>query len=158
MPEPAQEPIPLAPEPPAEVFAAAAHALCRERGKLDDATPSAIRTDTAIAVLARHAPPSAAQRCGVRLARRVINDITAGRRGPANLKGTGKQRPWLSDFIVAITGNRPFTCRELVNRLAPYVRLNANRTAAAHYIHQAVNADARFHRHERGVYTRVHHE
>ena len=68
MPKPAPAPLPLA--PPAEVFAAAAHALCRERGELDDKTPSAHETDTAIAVLARHAPPSNAQRLGVRLARR----------------------------------------------------------------------------------------
>ena len=116
MPKPAQAPIPLASGPPAEVFAAAAHALCRERGDLEDGTPSAVEIDTAIAVLARRAPPSAAQRCGVRLARRVINNVDAGRRGPADLNGTGKQRPTLSDFVVGLTGNRPFTCRELLDR------------------------------------------
>ena len=158
MPKPAPAPLPLAPStPPAEVFAAAAHALCRERGNLDDKTPTAVETDTAIAVLARHAPPSETQRRGVRLARRVIDDIAAGRRGPADLSGTGKQRPSLSDFVVALTGNEPFTCRELVNRLSPYVRLNPKRTRAAHNIHHAINADARFRRHERGVYTRIHH-
>jgi len=158
MPKPAPAPLPLAPlAPPAEVFAAAAHALCRERDELDDGTPSAHETDTAIAVLARHAPPSNAQRLGVRLARRIIDDVAAGRRGPADLNGTGKQRPSLSDFAVALTGNRPFTCRELIERLSPYVRLNPKRTAAAHNIHGAINADARFRRHERGIYTRVHH-
>ena len=50
MAKPAQAPIPLAPGPPAEVFAAAAHALCRERGDLEDGTPSAVETDTAIDV------------------------------------------------------------------------------------------------------------
>ena len=158
MPKSTPAPLPLAPRtPPAEVFAAAAHALCRERGDLDDATPSAIETDTAIAVLARHTPPSATQRRGVRLARRVIDDIAAGRRGPADLCGTGKQRPSLSDFVVALTGNGPFTCRDLIDRLSPYVRLNPKRTAAAHNINGAVNADSRFRRHERGVYTRLHH-
>ena len=154
MPKPAPAPLPLA--PPAELFAAA-HALCRERGELDDKTPSAHETDTAIAVLARHAPPSNAQRLGVRLARRIIDDVAAGRRGPADLNGTGKQRPSLSDFAVALTGNRPFTCRDLIDRLSPYVRLNPKRIAAAHNIHGAINADRRFRRHERGIYTRVHH-
>ena len=158
MPKPAPAPLPLAPSTlPAEVFAAAAHALCRERGNLDDKTPTAVETDTAIAVLARHAPPSETQRRGVRLARRVIGDIAAGRRGPADLSGTGKQRPSLSDFIVALTGNEPFTCRELIDRLSPYVRVNPKRTAAAHNIHGAINKDGRFRRHERGVYTRIHH-
>lgn len=158
MPKSAPAPLPLAPfAPPAEVFAAGAHALCRERGDMDDATPTAVETDTAIAVLARHAPPSETQRRGVRLARRVIDDVAAGRRGPADLSGTGKQRPSLSDFMVALTGNQPFTCRELIDRLSPYVRLNPKRTAAAHNIHGAINADVRFRRHERGVYTRIHH-
>ena len=158
MPKSAPEPLPLAPlAPPAEVFAAAAHALCRERAELDDAAPSTIETDTAIEILARHAPPSDAQRRGVRLAHRIIDDIAAGRRGPADLSGTGKQRPSLSDFIVALTTNKPFTCSELIDRLSPYVRLNPKRTAAAHNIHGAINKDARFRRHERGVYTRIHH-
>ena len=158
MPKSAPAPLPLAPlAPPAEVFAAVAHALCRERGNLDDATASAIETDTAIAVLARHAPPTETQRRGVRLARRIIDDVAAGRRGPADLYGTGRQRPSLSDFVVALTGNEPFTCRQLIDRLSPYVRLNPKRTAAAHNIHGALNADARFRRHERGVYTRIHH-
>lgn len=158
MPKSAPAPLPLAPPtPPAEVFAAAAHALCRERAELNDTAPSTIETDTAIDVLARHARPSEAQRRSVRLARRVIADIAAGRRGPADLSGTGKQRPSLSDFVVALTSNKPFTCSELVDRLSPYVPLNAKRTAAAHNIHGAVNNDARFRRHERGVYTRVHH-
>ena len=157
MPKPAPTPLPLAPRtPPAEVFAAAVHALCRERGDLDDATPTAVETDTAI-VLARHAPPSETQRRGVRLARRVINDVAAGRRAPADLRGTGKQRPSLTDFVVALTGNEPLTCRELIDRLAPYMRLNGKRSAAAHNLHGAVNADSRFRRHERGVYTRIHH-
>ena len=158
MPKPVPTPLPLAPlAPPAEVFAAAAHALCRERDDLDDATPSASETDTAIDVLARHAPPSEAQRRGVRLARRVIDEVATGRHGPADLSGTGKQRPSLTDFVVALTGNEPFTCRELIDRLSPYVRLNAKRSAAAHNINGAVNADSRFRRHERGVYTRLHH-
>lgn len=158
MPKPAPTPLPLAPPtPPAEVFAAAAHALCRERGDLDDGTPSASETDTAIDVLARHAQPSEAQRRGVRLARRVIDDVAAGRRGPADLYGTGKQRPSLSDFVVALTVNGPFTCRELIDRLSPYVRLNPKQTAAAHNINGAINKDSRFRRHERGVYTRLHH-
>ena len=158
MPKSAPAPLPLAPPTaPAEVFAAAAHALCRERGDIDDATPTAVKTDTAIAVLARHAPPSETQRRGVRLARRVIDDVAAGRREPADLSGTGKQRPSLSDFVVALTSNEPFTCRERIDRLSPYVRLNAKRSAAAHNLHGAVNADSRFRRHERGVYTRLHH-
>ena len=158
MPKSTPAPLPLAPPtPPAEVFAAAAHALCRERGDLDDATSSAIETDTAIAVLARHAPPSETQRRGVRLARRVIDDVASKRRGPADLSRTGKQRPSLSDFVVALTGNESFTCRELVDRLSPYVRLNGKRSAAAHNLHGAINADSRFRRHERGVYTRIHH-
>ena len=157
MPKPVPTPLPLAPlAPPAEVFAAAAHALCRERGDLDDATPTAVETDTAIAVLARHAPPSETQRRGVRLARRVIGDVAAGRRAPADLYGTGKQRPSLTAFVVALTGNAPFTCRELIDRLSPYVRLNPKRTAAAHNINGTLNADTRFRRHERGVYTRIH--
>ena len=151
-------PLPLTPSTrTTEVFAAAAHALCRKRGNLEDATPAAVETDTAIAVLARHAPASETQRRGVRLARRIIEDVAAGRRGPANLSGTGKQRPSLSDFVVAVTDNDPFTCRDLIDRLAPYVRLNPKRTSAAHNINGAVNADSRFRRHERGVYTRIHH-
>ena len=153
----APAPLPLAPlAPPAEVFTAAAHALCHERAEEDETTPTTSETDTAIEVLARHAPPSDAQRRGVHLAQRIIDDVDAGRRGPANLSGTGTQRPLLSDFIVATTDHKPFTCSELIDTLSPYVRLNAKRTAAAHNIHGAVNKDPRFRRHERGVYTRVH--
>ena len=157
MPKSAPAPLPLAPlAPPAELFTAAAHALCRERAEEDDTTPTTSETDTAIKVLARHAPPSDTQRRGVHLAQRIIDDVDAGRRGPANLSGTGTQRPLLSDFIVAATDHKPFTCSELIDTRSPYVRLNPKRTAAAHNIHGAVNKDPRFRRHERGVYTRVH--
>ena len=144
--------------PPPATFAAAAHALCRERGGLDNGSRPAADVDTAIGVLARHAPPSDAQRIGVRLARRVIEDVGAGRRSRASLTGTGSQRPSLADFIVALTGNEPFTCSDLIELLEPHVRLNPDRKKAAHNIHRAINADRRFQRHERGVYTRIHHE
>lgn len=150
-------PLPLVPSTlPAEVFAAA-HALCGERGDLDDGTPSAIETNTAIDVLARHAPPSETQRSGVRLARCVVDDVVAGRRGPADLSGTGKQRPSLSDFVVALTGNGPSPAGSGSTSSRRHVCMNPKRTAAAHNIHHAINADARCRRHERGVYTRLHH-
>ena len=115
-------------------------------------------TDTAIDVLARHAPPSNAERHGVRLARRIIAEVAAGGRGQYSLTGTGARRPWLSDFVIAVTGNGPFTCAGLIDRLSPYVQLNRDRTAAARRIHAAINRDPRFHRHEHGVYTRLHHD
>ena len=39
----------------------------------------------------------------------------------------------------------------LINPLSPYRRLNPKRTATTRNIHHAINADTRFHRHERGV-------
>ena len=156
MNEPRQTAIPLALRPGA--YAAVAHALCRERKDLDAAAAVARETDIAIDVLARHAPPSNAQRHGVRLARRIIREIADGRRAPAKLNGDGPRRPALTDFIIAVTGNAPFTCAALVDRLRPYLKLNTDRIAAAHRVHVAVNRDPRFRRHEHGIYTRIHHD
>ena len=155
MNEPRQTAIPLALRPGA--YAAVAHALCRERKDLDAAAAVARETDIAIDVLARHAPPSNAQRHGVRLARRIIREIADGRRAPARPNGDGPRRPALTD-IIAVTGNEPFTCAALVDRLRPYLTLSTDRIAAAHRIHVAVNRDPRFRRHEHGIYTRIHHD
>ena len=156
MNEPPQTAIPLTLDPGA--YAAVAHALCRERKDLDATAACARETDIAIEVLARHAPRSNAQRHGVRLARRIIREIADGRRAPAKLNADGPRRPALTDYIIALTGNEPFTCAALVDRLRPYVKLNTDRIAATHRIHVAVNRDPRFRRHEHGIYTRIHHD
>ena len=134
-----------------------AHALCRERKDLNGAAVTR-DTDIAIDVLARHTPPSNAQRYGVRLARRIIRETSKGRRAPAKLNGDGPRRPALTDYIIAVTGNEPFTCTALIDKLRPYLTLNTDRIAAAHRIHVAVNRDPRFRRHEHGIYTRIHHD
>lgn len=148
MPKPAQAPSPLVPSAAAEVSPprptrCAANATTSKTARRPHSRPT--RPSPSSPATPRH------------LARRVIDDVNAGRNGPADLNGTGKQRPSLSDFIGALTGNRPFTDRELIDRLSPCVRLNPKRATAAHNVHHVVNADSRFRRHERGVYTRVHH-
>ena len=81
-----------------------------------------------------------------------------GRRAPAKLNGDGPRRPALTDYVIALTGNEPFTCATLVDTLRPYLKLKTDRIAAAHRIHVAVNRDPRFCRHEHGIYTRIHHD
>ena len=149
-------PLPGRPDPLA--CAEIAHALCRLRMDQEPESAAAAETATAIAVLARFAPVSANQQHGVRLARRMIDDIRAGRAGPADPPGEGARHPSLTDYIVALTGNETFTCTKLVDVMRPFVKLSSDHGAAAHRINVAINRDRRFRRHEHGVYTRVHHE
>ena len=144
--------------PDPKMCAQIAHAFCRLLRDQRPGSAEAARTPVAVDVLARHAPLTEGQRHGVRMARRMIADIRAGRAEPADPAGEGPRRPSLTDYIVALTGNETFTCAKLVDVVGPYVALGSDRSAAAHRIHVAVNRDPRFRRHDHGVYTRVHHE